>query len=105
MRFCNKVIFQLSSTRNALKVVQIKWGKPKKPETKILEQTLLISICQICKPIMRNCLILRVERELTALFRENRNPNFSYYDGIRAPLTLHSIYHIARVIQLFITRN
>ena len=49
---CDEVIFQLCSTRFALKVIQIKWGL--KFETKILKPSFMISICQICEAIVTN---------------------------------------------------
>ena len=58
--------FLLCSTRNALKVIQIKWGKPNKFEINNLKPTVIIRICQICEAIVRKCLISRVESVLTA---------------------------------------
>ena len=57
-RFCDKIIFQLCSTKYASKVIQIILDKFK---TKILRPTLMISICQICEAIARYCIILRVK--------------------------------------------
>ena len=59
MRFCDKIVFQLHSTRNTLKVMQVKWsgGKPNIFKTKNLRPTLIISIRQTCEAIVRKYLI------------------------------------------------
>ena len=67
MDFCNKDIFQLHSTRNALKVIQIKWATINKLKTKFFKPTLIISICQIYEAIVGKSLISRFESVLTAL--------------------------------------
>ena len=76
----------MCSTRNALKVMQLNWSKPNKLETKILRPTLIISICQIRKAIVRNCSISRVENVLAAP-RKTKTLTFPI---MMKPVLLHS---------------
>ena len=77
---------------------QIKLDKLENFKNKFLRLFFIISTCRICKAIVRKGLILRVENVLQHPVKL-KSANLFYYSGTSAPLTLHFIYHIVRVIQ------